>query len=173
LSTEEKAKLLGQIPINPLRIAFNNMKYEKPYLNAIKNARKYGIKHFSNYLLYNYDDKPFDLYKRLQINVEICDKYKIDIYSFPMKYHPIFGNYKLNRNYIGKHWNHKFIRAVQVILNATKGKIGRGRSFFIKLLGIMKKSFINYFTCQKCIFCFVFSLKKKDIQTSGGGALVL
>ena len=52
-----------------------------------------------------------------------------------MKYHPIFGEFNLNRDYIGKYWNRKFIRAIQTILNATKGKIGRGKSFFLKAFG--------------------------------------
>lgn len=135
LLTDEKAKLLSKIPIRPLRIAFDSMEYVEYYINAVLRAKKYGIKHFSNYLLYNFEEKPVELYQRLKLNVELCDKYKIDIYSFPMKYHPIFGDYHLNRDYIGTHWNRKFIRAVQVILNATKGKIGKGKSFFYKAFG--------------------------------------
>jgi len=40
-----------------------------------------------------------------------------------------------NRDYIGKHWNRKFIRSVQAVLNSTKGKIGRGKSFFEEAFG--------------------------------------
>ena len=36
---------------------------------------------------------------------------------------------------IGKHWNRKFIRAVQAVLNSTKGKIGRGVDFFEEAFG--------------------------------------
>ncbi len=135
LLTEEKAKLLNQIPIRPLRIAFDSMKYKESYLNAVFRAKKYGIKHFSNYLLYNFDDRPVELYQRLKLNIDLCEKHKIDIYSFPMKFHPIFGDYQLNRDYLGEHWNRKFIRSVQIILNATKGKIGKGESFFFKAFG--------------------------------------
>jgi len=53
-----------------------------------------------------------------------------------MKYHPIRDpKYFRNRDFIGKHWNRKFIRAVQAVLNATKGKIGRGKSFFEEAFG--------------------------------------
>ena len=72
--------------------------------------------------------------RRLKMNVELCENNKLDIYSFPMKYHPIFGDYHLNRDYLGPHWNRKFIRAIQVILNATKGRLVKGRASFIKLL---------------------------------------
>lgn len=53
-----------------------------------------------------------------------------------MKYCPIDDpNYFRNRDYIGRHWNRKFIRAIQAIINATKGKVGRGREFFEKAFG--------------------------------------
>lgn len=143
LINDEKMKLLSEININPLRIAFDNMKYEKIYINAVKLATKYGIKYLSNYLLYNETDKPIELYHRLKINIELCDSEKIYIYSFPMKYHPINGEEKLNRNYLGKNWNRKFIRAVQTVLNATKGKVGRGKSFFYKAFGKNEDEFFK------------------------------
>lgn len=133
---EMKMKLLSEIPINPLRIAFDSMKYEKIYVKAVELAAKYGISHLSNYLLYNEKDKPVELYQRLKINVDLCESLGINIYSFPMKFHPINGKeWYANRNYIGKHWNRKYIRAIQTILNATKGKIGKGKSFFYEAFG--------------------------------------
>jgi len=132
LLTEEKIQLLSEIPIKPLRIAFDNMKYEKIYTKAIELAAKYNIKNLSNYLLYNERDKPEQLYKRLEINILLSEKLDINIYSFPMKFHPING---VNREFLGKYWNRKYIRAIQIILNATKGKIGRGKSFFYKAFG--------------------------------------
>ena len=90
----------------------------------------------SNYLLYNYEDHPEELYERMRINVELCERLDVRIYSFPMKYHPIRDpNYFRNRDFIGIYWNRKFIRAVQAVLNATKGKIGRGKSFFEEAFG--------------------------------------
>jgi hypothetical protein len=59
----------------------------------------------------------------------------ISIYSFPMKYIPLFGEEAKDRNYIGNKWNRKFIRAVQSILNVTKGIVAPGRSFFEKAFG--------------------------------------
>ncbi len=106
------------------------------YENAIRSAATHGIKQLANYLLYNFEDKPDDLYYRLKINIDLCDELSVTIYSFPMKYHPIDDlDYFYNREYIGKHWNRKFIRSVQAVLNATKGKIGRGKSFFEEAFG--------------------------------------
>lgn len=159
--SKETAFLLSQIPIRPLRIAFDSMKYKKEYLNAILLAKGAGIKHFSNYLLYNYDDEPVDLYQRLRINVEFCETNNLDIYSFPMKYHPIFGDYHLNRDYLGPHWNRKFIRAIQVILNATKGKIGKGKAFFYKAFGKDEEEFIKILYMPETFILFRFFFEKE------------
>jgi hypothetical protein len=161
--TKEKAELLGQIPIRPLRIAFDSMKYQTDYLNAINNAKEAGIKHFSNYLLYNYIDEPIDLYQRLKINVELCENSKLEIYSFPMKFHPIFGDYHLNRDYLGPHWNRKFIRAIQTILNATKGSIGKGRSYFYKAFGKNEEEYLRLLYMPDTFILFRFFFEKEGL----------
>ena len=61
-----------------------------------------------------------------------------------MKYHPITDEkFFMNRDYIGKHWNRKFIRAVQAVLNSTKGKIGRGVAFFEEAFGRNVEEFMK------------------------------
>jgi hypothetical protein len=119
---------------------------------------KADIKHLSNYMLYNFNDEPKELWQRLNFNLELCEKFQdqgVSIYSFPMKYHPIKDQmYFRNREYVGTHWNRKYIRAVQAVLNSTKGKIGRGKTFFEEAFGsnleefqkilLMPESFIIY-----------------------------
>jgi hypothetical protein len=96
----------------------------------------------SNYLLYNYLEYPIDLYYRIKLNIDLCEELGIIIYSFPMKYHPIQEpEFFKHRTYLGKHWNRKFIRAIQAILNSTKGKIGRGKSFFEEAFGNNEEQF--------------------------------
>ncbi len=136
LVTDVKMKKLSEINIRPLRIAFDHYSMCDVYVKAIEAAARHGITDLSNYLLYNFEDKPEELYYRMKINVELCEKLGITIYSFPMKYHPIDDpEYFRNRDYIGKHWSRKFIRAIQAVLNATKGKIGRGKEFFEEAFG--------------------------------------
>lgn len=141
LFTQEKANLLAKICINPVRIAFDNVQIEEKYVSAIDMCVKAGISKFSNYLLYNFNDIPDDLYYRMKINIDLCEQYNIDIYSFPMKYHPLRKtddmdlDYSHNRDFIGKHWNRKYIRVIQAVLNSTKGMVGRGRDFFHKAFG--------------------------------------
>jgi hypothetical protein len=134
--SEKKMKMLSEIPIKPLRIAFDSMEFKEKYINSVKWAAKYGIRNLSNYLLYNFEDEPSELYTRLKINVKLANDLNILIHSFPMKYLPIDGDkYYKNRDYVGKYWNKKFLRAVQVILNSTKGKISRSAAFFQKAFG--------------------------------------
>jgi len=134
---DEKMDKISEIAIRPLRIAFDHWKMKDIYTKAIKSAAKYGIRDMSNYLLYNLNDHPDELYERMRINVELCEELDIAIYSFPMKYHPIDkAEYFRNRDYIGQpHWNRKFIRAIQSVLNSTHGKIGKGKTFFEAAFG--------------------------------------
>lgn len=136
LVTDAKMAKISEINIRPLRIAFDHYSMAKIYIKAIRSAAKHGITDLSNYLLYNYQDKPEELYFRMRINIDLCEELGVTIYSFPMKYHPVDDpNYFCNRDYIGENWNRKFIRAIQAVLNATKGKIGRGKEFFEEAFG--------------------------------------
>ncbi len=156
LFNEEKVSLLAEIPIRPLRVAFDDIKTEPKYKKAIMLSLKHGIRDFSNYLLYNFTDKPVDLYHRLSVNVQMCEDIDVSIYSFPMKYHPIRGTHSHDRDYIGEHWNRKYIRAVQAILNATKGKIGRGVSFFQKAFGHNEEEFMELLLMPETFLLFRF-----------------
>ena len=136
LITKSNMDKLAEVNIYPLRIAFDHWALKDVYEKSIRTAVGSGIKSLSNYLLYNFEDKPEELYHRLRMNVDLCEELGASIYSFPMKYHPINDKeFFMNRDYIGKHWNRKFIRAVQAVLNSTKGKIGRGVDFFEEAFG--------------------------------------
>ena len=136
LITDANMSKLSEVNIRPLRIAFDHWELRDIYERSIRTAVRNGITNLSNYLLYNFEDRPEHLYYRLRMNVDLCDELGASIYSFPMKYHPINDQeFFRNRDFIGKHWNRKFIRAVQAVLNSTKGKIGRGKEFFEEAFG--------------------------------------
>lgn len=168
LFTEEKARLLASIAIRPLRIAFDNIKTLSAYEKALRWSANAGIRHFSNYLLYNFTDKPVDLYKRLEINVNLCDELHVNIYSFPMKYHPLRReagseiDFSHNRDYIGKYWNRKYIRAVQAILNSTKGQIGKGQSFFYEAFGNDEEEYLRLLDMPESFILYRFFFKWLD-----------
>ena len=132
LLTEEKMELLSQLAIKPLRIAFDNIKLEKLYTEKMHLAHKYGIRHLSNYILFNYGDTPADFYRRLQINIELNEELGLSIFSFPMKYIPLDAK---DRKYVGPNWTKTQLRGVQCILHATHGVVGPRRPFFEKAFG--------------------------------------
>ena len=156
LFNDERVSLLSRIPVRPLRIAFDDIKTEKAYTKALSMSVNAGMKDFSNYLLYNFKDTPQDLYHRLRVNVDLCETLDVSIYSFPMKYHPIRDEHSHDRDYIGEHWNRKYIRAIQAILNATKGKIGRGVSFFEKAFGRNEEEYMELLIMPETFLLFRF-----------------
>lgn len=160
LINDENISKLAEINIRPLRIAFDHYEQREIYSRAVRLAAKHGIRNMSNYLLYNFYDRPEDLYMRLKLNIELCEELKVSIYSFPMKYHPIRDpEYFRNRNYLGVHWNKKFIRAIQAIINATKGKIGRGRSFFEEAFGKNLDEFHDLLWMPEAMIIYRFKYK--------------
>jgi len=152
LLTEEKVKKLSELAIRPARIAFDHIEDKETYIKAVKRCAKYGINYMSNYVLYNgeefiakkkkYDaDRPVDLYKRLKIAVDLMrelnqkrdENEKVYIYSFPMKYIPLEAKGRNSADkHIGKYWNEKYLRAVQVILIPTMGLGVSGRDGFFE-----------------------------------------
>lgn len=141
LLTEEKMKIMSNIAIKPFRLAYDNIDGEKAYKRALNNAYSHGVKYFSNYMLYNYKDSPYDLWKRLYNTILLYEnKSDIQGFSFPMKYAPIDMT---NRDYIGKKWNKKYLSAINVILNVTKGVVAKEKDFFCEAFGANKKEFIE------------------------------
>lgn len=141
LMKERHLKLLSQVALNPLRIAFDHIKDRETYCNSIKLAAKHGIKNLSNYILYNYDDTPEDLWERLRINIQLNSDLDLKIYSFPMKYLPLDAK---DRSYIDEpRWNWQFVRGVQRILNVLKGTVMITEDFFYRAFGNDKDEFLE------------------------------
>lgn len=159
LITDANMKKLAEIPIRPVRIAFDHWEMHDIYENAVRTAVRNGHINLSNYILYNFEDQPVELYLRLKLNIELSEELCANIYSFPMKYHPIEDpEYFDNRDFVGKCWNRKFIRAIQAILNSTKGKVGRGHDFFCKAFGSNEQEFFKllYMPEEMIIYRFFF-----------------
>ncbi|MBQ3113956.1 MAG: hypothetical protein IJC05_06325 [Phascolarctobacterium sp.] len=136
---DENMGQLARLAIRPLRIAFDDIHLKEVYCNAVRTAHRHGIKEISNYILFNYKDKPEDLYERLRVNIELNKELGINIFSFPMKYSPIS---ETDRSYIGSNWCKKSIRAISAILQVTKGVVAAGSDFFYKAFG---KNLDEYF----------------------------
>lgn len=156
---EHKAKRLGELSINPARIAFDHIEDEVQYKKALELCAKNGIKYLSNYILYNgedftgkgqhyHADTPQDLFNRMRISMDFCDelnaKYgndgRVHIFSFPMKYIPLNAT---DRSFVGTNWNKKYLRAVQRMLIPTQGKGVTTRSFFEADFGTTAEEFLE------------------------------
>lgn len=137
--SEDKMRILSRIPISPFRLAFDKLEYADYYEKALRLAYQYDVKEFSNYLLYNFDDKPEELWERLKINIDLAKELDVKIFSFPMKFAPITDT---DRKYIGVHWNKKYLSNIHAILNVSKGIVAGGESFFYRAYG---KNIDEYF----------------------------
>lgn len=148
LLTKETVSQLARLEVKPLRIAFDHADEEsiRIYKAAQWLAAENGFKNLSNYILFNFNDKPQELYLRLKINIELNKAFKekkLDtcIWSFPMKYMPFSGEHCMDRKYIGIHWNAKMLRGVQCILNATHAVVGPKEDFFNHAFGSTYEEF--------------------------------
>ncbi|MCL4474717.1 MAG: cobalamin-binding domain-containing protein [Nitrospirae bacterium] len=138
LLTKGKMRRLAELPIQPLRIAFDHITLKDSYIQKINWAAKLGFKKLSNYILYNYVDTPEDFYERLRINVDLNEKLGTQIYSFPMKYIPVTNK---DRKFVGKHWTLRYLRSIQCILQATHGVVSPRKEFFEAAFGRDIKEF--------------------------------
>jgi len=132
---------LSKLPIRPFRLAFDSIDDADIFKNATQLAIDSGLNHFSNYMLYNWTDEPKDLWKRINIAISLYNQAEgLDGFSFPMKFAPID---ETNRCFVGKHWNKKYLRAVNVIINVTKGVVAKERDFFEEAFGKNENEFLE------------------------------
>ncbi len=132
LLTKQKISRLAELPIKPLRIAFDHISLKNDYIKRIEWAAEFGLTRLSNYILYNFRDTPEDFYERLRINIDLNERLGTQIFSFPMKYIPINNK---DRKFVGQNWNQRYLRGIQCILNATHGIVSPKRRFFEAAFG--------------------------------------
>jgi len=133
LMDKKKMAKMAEIAIKPLRLAFDSISLSKRYDVKARLAIDCGITSLSNYMLYNHEDSPDELYNRFLVNIRIlADNPHVKIFSFPMRYSPI---YNLDRKHTGKKWVKREVRATQIILNATHGIVSHKESFFYHAFG--------------------------------------
>ena len=165
--TPATMKLIGQLNIKPMRIAFDRLKEKRTYVRAVRLARKHGVEEFSNYMLYNFRDTPRDLFERLVINnrlnqewvEEAGDRVAGKIYSYPMRYAPIAstdGHQENRRRDIvcevdvekidwGREpcWTRRFIRNIEIMKGAAHGAISPTPSLARRTIGETFHEFVE------------------------------
>lgn len=133
LMDKKKMDTLATTAINPMRLAFDDIKYRHLYEEKMMLAIEAGIKDLSNYMLFNNSDKPEELYERFAVNTRLKDNNPdIRIFSFPMRFSPVE---LMDRKHVGEYWTARQIRALQIILNATHGIVSHKHKFFHRAFG--------------------------------------
>lgn len=142
LVTNRKIKILTKIPIRPFRLAYDDVKDTAIFERATTLAIENDVRHFSNYILYNWTDKPEDLWIRLNNAARLYTENGENVtgFSFPMKYAPIREK---DRTFIGKSWNRKYLNAINVIINVTNGVVPRERDFFFEAFGANVEEYLE------------------------------
>ena len=129
---------LATICLKPIRIAFDHLGLKKPYEQAVRYAAEFGLTELSNYMLYNFQDGPSDLFERMRLNVTLNEELGVRVWSFPMRYQPTD---RPDRGHIGKHWSRYQLRSMQIILQATHGIVSGEPKFFKRAFG---DTFLDY-----------------------------
>lgn len=129
---------MSTIALKPLRIAFDHIGVRKPYEQAINFAHEFGLHELSNYMLYNFNDTPADLYQRMRLNIDLNEKLNIRIFSFPMRYQPTDLR---DRSHVGQHWKKYYLRSMQIILQATHGIVSGSPGYFMRAFGESEEAF--------------------------------
>ena len=57
LITDANMRKLAEIPIRPVRIAFDHWELHEIYEKAVRTAVRNGHRNLSNYILYNFEDR--------------------------------------------------------------------------------------------------------------------
>ena len=102
-----------------------SLRTEEVYEQAIRYAHEFGLVELSNYMLYNFQDSPADLFERMRLNVSFNEELEVRIWSFPMRYQPTD---RPDRGCVGTKWTRYQLRSMQIMLQATHGVVVVPRS---------------------------------------------
>ena len=131
LFDEEKAKLLRQTKIQPLRFAFDSPSHDGYIQEAIKIAKKHEFSDIRVYVLYNCEeryDTPEYFYNRInELN-------KLGAAVYPMRYRPIDS---IQPHWVSPHWDKDVLRGFKLIMVFfyKGGIIKKGRDGFFRMFG--------------------------------------
>ena len=138
----ELARHLSTICLSPVRLAFDftTAKMEKAYRHSIELLAGQGFGEFTNYMLFNFDDSPRDLYHRLLVNMELNEKLGIRITGFPMRFIPMTD---VKRDYVSDKWRWRYLRGIQCVLLATHGLVSPNPDFIRAVFGSTYEEFLE------------------------------
>lgn len=110
---------LKQIRMENIRFAFDGMQEDGYFQRTVTDIIKRHPKspYFRYLMLYNFTDKPEELWYRLHEAYKLQKKFpKSEHHAYLMRYQPLDALVK--NSYIGEHWNEKTLIAVRKLVNA-------------------------------------------------------
>ncbi len=111
LFSEDKAKIMQGLPINPFRLSFDHMGQDKHFQEAVAIAKKYGFKNIRVDILYNWMDRIEDFYYRLkEVSMLTLGTGGCGVF---MRYAPL--DVLDRKDHVGKHWTKKEVDSVNRI----------------------------------------------------------
>ena len=137
---DAKLSALAQISLKPLRLALDSVSEIPRFRRCVADAVGYGFRNIACYMLYNYADRPADLYQRLHAAIALNEELDCRIYAFPMKF---AAWSRIDRKGVGDHWTRRQLRGVQCILNACHGIVPKTRGFFERAFGQCVEDFLE------------------------------
>lgn len=163
---ENRMALIARLNVKPMRIAFDRASEKKQYVQAVRLAQKHGVKEFSNYMLYNWQDSPRDLYDRLVVNIRLNEEWRTGneanppaaIYSYPMRFAPINsdgGDHANRRRDVFRNadtgdrnwltdavWTKRFVRNIEIMKGAAHGAISPTPTLAWRTIGETYEEFL-------------------------------
>ena len=134
------AKLLRTICVSPIRLAFDFVGNRTAYEKAIRLLVEEGFNEFTNYMLFNFNDIPRDLYERLWVNATLNKELGIRITGFPMRFIPMDD---VSRRHVAPGWQWRYLRGIQCVLLATRGLVSPNPDFIRNAFGENYEQFLE------------------------------
>jgi hypothetical protein len=163
---EKRMKMMARLNLKPMRIAFDRASEKKQYTRAVTLAFKHGVTEFSNYMLYNWNDSPRDLYDRLVVNIAMNEAWEkghaqspvAEIYSYPMRFAPINSDKNGHENrsrdayrdddcgdinwMTSAVWTRRFVRNIEIMKGAAHGAISPTPTLAWRTIGETYEEFL-------------------------------
>ena len=134
------AKLLATSCVSPIRLAFDFVNIRATYERAIRLLVDEGFNEFTNYMLFNFNDSPRDLYDRMWVNARLNEELGVRITGFPMRFIPMDD---VSRRHVAEGWKWRYLRGIQCILLATRGLVSPNPDFIRGAFGETFEEFLE------------------------------
>lgn len=136
----ELAKHLASICLSPVRLGYDFVGMRKSYEHAIRLLVDQGFNKFTNYMLFNFNDTPQDLYDRMIVNANLNKELGIRITGFPMRFIPMDA---VHRHHVAPGWKWRYLRGIQCVLLATRGLVSPNPDFIRGAFGETFEDFLE------------------------------